>query len=693
MKTKIGKKVLPALLSLLLLIGLIPTAVFAAEEKKPTREKGIWMYEDGNDYSQTIDMLDSEGWKWEPTEDGGIFTLRDCYIRATGTAIGFPYGGEDPATGEDIIKNITLVLEGENILETTENYYLGIISDTSARGSLNLTIKEGEKNGSLKLLSSGEPKENQNPYGMSLNSVTIESGTIDSNVKFCNVKNGDFKMTGGSLTVNIDDKVTDGDAITTLYGNVVIDGGYLEFNVGRVGIWAMGVTGKEPSNTRNVTINGGTVVMNAGLSGIYTQPILSQENTCDVSFTGGDIDITAGGTAIIARNITIDSTGKVKVHGNSAALYVGTAGMAGKIEINKAAKLALTGNMITNPAQSSTDGLKQIIIAKADYAEVEAAENRANALNPDLYVDFSAVTTALNAVDKTKNLLAQAEVNDMAKAINDAIDALELKGANFANLQAAIDKANALNKDNYEDFSKVEAAVNAAWQAIEEDWDITQQDEVNAMAKAINDAIDALELKGANFANLQAAIDKANALNKDNYEDFSKVEAAVNAAWQAIEEDWDITQQDEVNAMAKAINDAIDALELKGANFGDLQAAIDKANALNKDNYKDFSKVEAAVNTALQAMEEGRDITQQDEVNAMAKAVTDAINALDEKPADTPSSTPEDTPSTPNDDPANGNTPQTGDNSNMTLCVSLLFVSLGGAIGTTVYARKRRYNR
>ena len=315
----------------------------------------------------------------------------------------------------------------------------------------------------------------------------------------------------------------------------------------------------------------------------------------------------------------------MKVHGNSAALYVGTAGMAGKIEINKAAKLALTGNMITNPAQSSTDGLKQIIIAKADYAEVEAAENRANALNPDLYVDFSAVTTALNAVDKTKNLLAQAEVNDMAKAINDAIDALELKGANFANLQAAIDKANALNKDNYEDFSKVEAAVNAAWQAIEEDWDITQQDEVNAMAKAINDAID--------------------------------------------------------------------ALELKGANFGDLQAAIDKANALNKDNYKDFSKVEAAVNTALQAMEEGRDITQQDEVNAMAKAVTDAINALDEKPADTPSSTPEDTPSTPNDDPANGNTPQTGDNSNMTLCVSLLFVSLGGAIGTTVYARKRRYNR
>lgn len=44
------------------------------------------------------------------------------------------------------------------------------------------------------------------------------------------------------------------------------------------------------------------------------------------------------------------------------------------------------------------------------------------------------------------------------------------------------------------------------------------------------------------------------------------------------------------------------------------------------------------------------------------------------------------TPDTGNDDTK---TPQTGDNSNMTLWFALLFVSCGGVIGTTVYGRKK----
>ena len=89
-----------------------------------------------------------------------------------------------------------------------------------------------------------------------------------------------------------------------------------------------------------------------------------------------------------------------------------------------------------------------------------------------------------------------------------------------------------------------------------------------------------------------------------------------------------------MNAMAKAIEDAIAALQYKDADFTDLQAAIDRANNLNKDNYKDFSKVEAALDAALQAVEEGRDITKQDEVNAMAEAIENAIASLEKKSAD-----------------------------------------------------------
>ena len=67
----------------------------------------------------------------------------------------------------------------------------------------------------------------------------------------------------------------------------------------------------------------------------------------------------------------------------------------------------------------------------------------------------------------------------------------------------------------------------------------------------------------------------------------------------AVVRDKNITKQTEVDAMAKAIEDAIAALQYKGANYTKVDAAIDKAKALNKDNYKDFSGVEAAVKAVV----------------------------------------------------------------------------------------------
>ena len=88
------------------------------------------------------------------------------------------------------------------------------------------------------------------------------------------------------------------------------------------------------------------------------------------------------------------------------------------------------------------------------------------------------------------------------------------------------------------------------------DLDITQQDTVDGYADAINKAIDQLEYKAADYSEVDKAIEKANKLNKDNYEDFSKVEDAIKTVVRSK----NITEQDEVDAMAKAINDAIDAL-------------------------------------------------------------------------------------------------------------------------------------
>ena len=176
----------------------------------------------------------------------------------------------------------------------------------------------------------------------------------------------------------------------------------------------------------------------------------------------------------------------------------------------------------------------------------------------------------------------------------------------------------------------------------------------------------------ADYTKVDAAITKANALNKDNYKDFSAVEAAVKA----VVRDKNITEQSEVDAMAKAIEDAIAALQYKDADYTKVDAAIAKANALKKDDYKDFSGVE----TAVKAVVRGKNITEQSEVDKMAKAIEDAIAALEKKPASTKPGTTD-------------KSPQTGDTSTLALWLALLFVSGGAAIGTTVVSRKKKYNR
>ena len=176
----------------------------------------------------------------------------------------------------------------------------------------------------------------------------------------------------------------------------------------------------------------------------------------------------------------------------------------------------------------------------------------------------------------------------------------------------------------------------------------------------------------ADYTKVDEAIAKANALNKDNYKDFTGVEAAVNAVTRGK----NITEQTEVDAMAKAIEDAIAALQYKDADYTKVDAAIAKANALNKNDYKDFSGVE----TAVKAVVRGKNITEQSEVDKMAKAIEDAIAALEKKPASTKPGT-------------SDKSPLTGNTSNLALWISLLLASGGATLATTVASRKKKYNR
>ena len=205
------------------------------------------------------------------------------------------------------------------------------------------------------------------------------------------------------------------------------------------------------------------------------------------------------------------------------------------------------------------------------------------------------------------------------------------------------------------------------------------------------------EMKTDSFADVLNAGDKSNgwvfvngnALGGAESADYSAIEnalktvpsdltvytdesvAALNKAIDGVIQGKAAVNQGEVDAMAKAIEDALAALQYKGADYSKVDEAIAKADKLNRDEYKDFSAVEAAVRAVVR----GKPLTKQADVDAMAKAIEDAIAALEKKPVET-----------------TVQLPQTGDDSNLALWTALLLVS-GAAICTMMAGKKKNYGK
>lgn len=146
-------------------------------------------------------------------------------------------------------------------------------------------------------------------------------------------------------------------------------------------------------------------------------------------------------------------------------------------------------------------------------------------------------------------------------------------------------------------------------------------------------------------------------------------------------------------------------LTYKPADYTAVDAAIAKAGALNRDDYTDFSAVDAAIN----AVDRSKNITQQAAVDAMAKDIETVLDALVVKPTATPAPTEAPTPApaapaataqptaAPTATPAPVVTatpqppvtiPQTGDSMNVTLLFALALCS-GAALGLAAHKKNR----
>ena len=97
----------------------------------------------------------------------------------------------------------------------------------------------------------------------------------------------------------------------------------------------------------------------------------------------------------------------------------------------------------------------------ADYTAVDAAIKAAQAVDRTLYANYSDVQDAIDAVEYNKSKADQAQVNAMAQAVEDAVAKLTYRSADYTKVDEAVAKADALNEADYTDFSAVKAALEA----------------------------------------------------------------------------------------------------------------------------------------------------------------------------------------------------------------------------------------
>ena len=663
------KKLFAILLSIVMVVGLLPVTALAAD---PT-VYGIWV--DGVQVtSENKDNLCSGTVSYEPTthtlslnnatldndtmSDYGINTIipSTLKIRLTGTnsiTRTDPYGGMGIAPNSS--NSVEITGDGTLVINVIGENYDGISTAADVKISDKARVIINSKGG---LGIAGRMVEID---GATLNSTGLYAGIDAHRLKIVNGADVTLKATqdGRNGAFIWKDQEGNGGDIeiaqstvkaTSYYpglfaaGNLTVDGGEVSCtSTADAALWTKG----------NILIKGGAKVTTDG-----KYPMGGKG-----SFTVEEAEIDAKNTnvnnipAIFDECVPVIADG---YHLNYAKavdseeteidlLSSGTQYFALYKNVHFITKAVYPVSFVVTP-----DGLTNVVV-KVNGQEVTGSVSLEAGTYP-------VEVTADNCKAYTGNITITADAATHTQTI-----AMTYLPADYTQVDEAIAKANALNKDNYKDFSGVEAAVNA----VVRDKNITEQSEVDAMAKAIEDAIDALQYKDADYTKVDAAIAKANALNKNDYKDFSGVETAVKA----VVRDKNITEQSEVDAMAKAIEDAIDALQYKDADYTKIDAAIAKANALNKNDYKDFSGVE----TAVKAVVRGKNITEQSEVDKMAKAIEDAIAALEKKPASTKPGT-------------SDKSPQTGDTSNLTLWIALLLASAGAVTATTVYGRKKKHS-
>ena len=684
------KKLFAILLSIVMVAGLLPTVAFAAENYD--------LYVNGEQFtSEKLSIACGEGTaSYDPNTK--TLTLNNAAITNGGKS------DESPKYGIRVVgdTDLTIKLSGTNSITldngggifadgSSDNY--NIIGDGKLTINVkwdalytlngNISISEGAELDITSAQGCGITSYNKGILSIDGAKVAVSSYYTAASAKELEIKNnsevaliasadqfnavymGDENGAGKIEIINSKVEATSYYPALFTEGNLTVNGGEVKCTSTADGaIWTKG----------NILIKGGAKVTTdskypMGGNGSFTveEAEIDAKNTNENNIPA----IFDESVPVIADGYHLNYAKAVDSEGTEIDLLSsGTQYFALYKNVHFITKAVYPVSFLVTP-----DGLTNVVV-KVNGQEVTGSVSLEAGTYP-------VEVTADNCKAYTGNITITADAATHTQTI-----AMTYLPADYTKVDEAIAKANALNKDDYKDFSGVEAAVNA----VVRDKNITEQSEVDAMAKAIEDAIAALQYKDADYIKIEVPF-------KLTVKKTGEMDPGKETFKFAIERFGATTEyvlvQDTVETEGEKTYEGKFIFTIKENQAGNLSEGFVIRQI--KGNAEGWTYDEAKFYAIPMFADTYTNVAGWSFLKYDENAELDYNNPLEEigftnsysakKPV-VPSE-----PTEPTKPGTSDRNPQTGDTSNLALWIALLFISGGAAIGTTVVSRKKKYNR
>lgn len=318
----------------------------------------------------------------------------------------------------------------------------------------------------------------------------------------------------------------------------------------------------------------------------------------------------------------------------------------------------VTQSEINAAASSLNTKYNALVIKPADYQELDFYYNKARNLNSSLYTteSWDRLQAAVSQYRSDYSIFYQPKVDQITIDLKNAYDALEYATADYTETGYAVDEVNELiiNAEDlgltvnelYTNWSVVDAALvscgyeldseygyyiltnvlNAEKQAIVDTYPTTIRQAKNKLTKRAADYTSTLEA----FSQYQSF--KSNIAPYITSQSLSVVESAYSALSALYSPPKTIDYQQDIEDAVETLLEALENYEFRSADYRAANAAIARADALNRSLYSNLTAVDNAYANLLSKY--GLDARYQSTVDSAVETLVAALDALSENGAD-----------------------------------------------------------